>query len=154
VRVEPLYRFPVEDPGDTEGSTIVDGTPGDLLAVRFAAELSRIQGDIDAFEAVIAALPRTIQAGHVSMPAEVFTSVTDGFYNGSYLRGAEAIRFGRPFDAPPAVVLIPNNTSQPGFSMEATVTDVTTAGFTARLAVSFGFSGTFVCRWIAVEATQ
>lgn len=154
MKVEPLYGLPVEEPGDVEGWSINVNQPGDLLADDVAAELSRIEGDIDAFEATIAALPRTIQAGRVSLPREVFTTVTDSFYNINHLRGVEAIVFKRQFNTTPSVVLIPNNTSQPGFSMEATAWNVSTSGFSARLAVSFNFTGTFVCRWIAVERTQ
>lgn len=154
MRVEPLYGLPVEEPGDVEGWSINSGQSGDLLADAIAAELDRIDGDITAFAAALAALPRTVQAGNVRLPFEIFTTVNQAFYNGVQWRGAESIVFERQFESVPAVVLVPNNTSQPGFSIECTVSNVTTAGFTARLSVNASFSGTFISRWIAMEPTQ
>lgn len=154
MKVEPLYGLPVEEPGDVEGWSINVGQPGALLAEAAAAELSRIESDIDAFQTVIDRLPRTFQSGNVRLPFEVFTSVSNSFYDGVYWLGSEAIVFERPFEAEPAVIVLPNNTSEPGFSIEASATNVTTAGFTARLAVNSSFVGTFVNRWIAVERTQ
>lgn len=154
MKVEPLYGLPVEEPGDVEGWSINSGQPGDLLADAIAAELDRIEGNADAFALALAALPRTVQAGRVDLPFEIFTTVNQPFYNGIQWRGAQSIVFERPFESTPAVVVIPNNTTQPGFSIECTVSNVTTAGFTARLSVSAGFVGTFVSRWIAMEWTQ
>lgn len=155
--VEPLYGFPVERPGDREGWSVVDGEPGDVLAERIAAELDRIEGDITAFTATIAALPRTIQTGTVQLPREIFQYVdpADYFYsdNFNYVRGSQAVVFERSFDDAPSVVLLPNNSDLPGLSIEATVTGVTPLGFTAVLAAA-NFTGTFVSRWIAVERTQ
>jgi len=154
VRVEPLYGLPVEEPGDVEGWSVNVGQPGVLLADAIAAELARIESSIEAFQAVIDRLPRTWQAGNVRLPFEVFTIVSSGFYNTNYWRGAEGIVFEQPFEEPPMVVILPNNTSDPGFSMEASASNITTSGFTARLAVSSSFVGTFINRWIAVERTQ
>lgn len=154
MRVEPLYGLPVEEPGDVEGWSVVDGQPGDLLADAIAAELDRIEAGITAFQATIAGLPSTIQAGNFRLPREVFVSVSSSFYNSNYLRGSEAVVFNQPFDEVPAVVVLPGNAGLPGFSIEATAANVTTSGFTALLAVSGNFTGTFVSRWIAVERTQ
>lgn len=154
MKVEPLYGLPVEEPGDIEGWSINVGQPGDLLAVAAAAELSRLESDIAAFQARLDLLPFNFQAGNVRMPFEIFSSRPTGFYNGIYWVGAEGVVFKRPFLDPPAVILIPNNTDQPGFSIEATASEVSTSGFTARLAVNASFTGTFITRWIAVEVTQ
>ncbi len=153
--VEPQYGLPVERPGDVEGWSINSGQPGDLLAEAVAVETQRIEAAITAFQTRIDALPRTIQTGNVRLPREVFQAVTDDpFYNSNYLRGSEAIIFDRPFDDTPAVVVIPNNNILPGFAIEQTVSNVSTSGFTVRLAVSGSFTGTFVSRWIAAERTQ
>lgn len=154
MKVEPLYGLPVEEPGDVEGWSVNSGQPGVLLADAVAAELDRIEADITDFGAVLATLPRTVQSGNVQLPFEVFTSVNQPFYNGVQFRGAEAIVFERQFESVPSVVVIPNNTSQPGFPIECTVSNITVSGFTARLAVSAGFGGTFISRWIAMERTQ
>lgn len=154
MKVEPLYGLPVEEPGDVEGWSINSGQPGDLLADAIAAELDRIEGNANDFAALLASLPRTVQSGNVRLPFEIFTTVDQPFYNGIQWRGAESIVFERQFESVPSVVLIPNNTSSPGFPIECTVSNVTTAGFTARLSVSSSFVGTFISRWIAMEWTQ
>lgn len=155
MRVEPLYGLPVEQPGDREGSSVVAGAGDAVLAESIAAEIARLDAGIEAAETMLGMLPRRMLAGDVRLPREVFVSVSGGsFYGTSFLRGSEAITFAVPFDAPPAVVVIPNNTSQPGFSVECSASDITTSGFVARLAVSASFVGTFVSRWIAMETTQ
>lgn len=154
MKVEPLYGLPVEEPGDVEGWSINSGQPGDLLAEAIAAELDRIETAVAAYQAQVDILPRIIQTGSVALPFEVFVSRPNTFYNAPYYLGSQSVVFARPFDAPPAVVVIPNNTAQPGFSIEASASNVSTSGFTARLAVNAVFVGTFQSRWMAVERTQ
>lgn len=155
MRVEPLYGLPVEEPGDVEGWSVNSGQPGDLLADAVAVELNRIETIIDNFEAAVAPLPTRIQSGLVVMPVDVFVSVPNTFYNAAYIRGAQGVLFEEPFDEPPAVVVLPANTPEPGFTMECSASNVSTSGFTARLAVTGTFiGGAFVARWIAAERTQ
>lgn len=154
MKSEPLYKLPVEEPADTEGWSVVAGQTGERLAVAIAAEIERIEADIAAFEETIATLPRRMQAGFVQLPRTVFRTVSTSFYNFDYLRGTQAVIFNEPFDDPPAVVVLPNNTPEPGFPIECSASDVTRSGFTVRLAVSLDFTGSFVSRWFAAERTQ
>lgn len=154
MRVEPLYGLPVEEPGDVEGWSVTVDQPGALLAEAVAAELARIEAAYNDFAARLAALPMRWQAGRVLMSNTSFSSVTSSFYNSNYRRGAEAVVFEQQFIETPAIVLIPNNADIPGFSIEMSVSHQSSAGFTANLAVSGNFTGTFVSHWIAVERTQ
>lgn len=154
MRFEPLYGLPVEEPGDVEGWSVTAEQPGPILAEAIAAELARIEAEYEAFTDRLASLPRRWQAGFVNMSSTSFGTVLSGFYNDNYRRGAEAIEFEQPFNATPAIVILPNNASIPGFSIEMSVSNQSPSGFTANLAVAGTFTGTFVSRWIAVETTQ
>lgn len=154
MRVEPLYGLPVEEPGDVEGWSVTHDQPGDVLAEAIAAELDRIEGRYNDFAARLATLPMRWQAGFVSMNTTSFSSVSSSFYNSNYRRAAEAVVFEQQFDDTPAIMFLPNNANIPGFSIEASISNSSSSGFTANLAVAGNFTGTFHSRWIAVETTQ
>lgn len=154
MRVEPLYGLPVEEPGDVEGWSVTHDQPGDVLAESIAAELERIEGLYDDFIARLESLPMRWQAGFLGMNTTSFHDVSSSFYNTDYRRASEAVVFEQQFNDRPAIVFLPNNANIPGFSIEASISSSSSSGFTANLAVSGNFTGTFHSRWIAVEVTQ
>lgn len=154
MRFEPLYGLPVEEPGDIEGWSVTEEQPGAILAEAIAAELARIEANHNDFADRLASLPMRWQAGFVNMSSTSFGDVSSSFYNSDYRRGLEAIEFEQPFIGTPAVVVLPNNADIPGFSIEMSVQDISSSGFTAVLAVAGNFSGAFISRWFAVEQTQ
>lgn len=154
MRFEPLYGLPVEEPGDVEGWSVTAEQPGPVLAEAIAAELARIEARYNDFIDRLNSLPLRWQAGFVRMDTTSFRTVSSSFYNSNYRRASEAIEFEQQFEATPAVVVLPNNADIPGFSIEMSVASTSPSGFTANLAVSGNFTGTFHSRWIAVEQTQ
>lgn len=154
MRNEPLYQLPVEEPGDIEGWSINADLGGDLLAVAIAAELARIDADYAALDALLAGLPGNVQAGRVAMVRAVFRSQLHPFYNGTVYRGQESVIFERPFDNPPAVVVIPNLTQFPGDIVEVSASSLTQGGFTAYMFADNPPATQYTSGWIACDRTQ
>jgi hypothetical protein len=154
MRNEPLYGLPVEEPGDIEGWSINADLPGTLLAEAIAAELTRIEADYNAIVATLGALPANIQAGRVAMVRAVFRSKNDIFYDSPGWLGSQAVTFARPFDSPPAVVLIPQLFASPGEIVEVGAYNVTQSGFTGILFADNPPATQYTSGWIAVERTQ
>lgn len=154
MRYEPLYGLPVEEPGDIEGWSINADIPGTLLADAIAAELTRIEAAYNAIATTLGALPANIQAGRVAMVRAVFRVKNDVFYNSAGWLGSEAVTFARPFDSPPAVVLIPQLFTQPGEIVEVGAYNVTESGFTGILFADNPPATQYTSGWIAVERTQ
>lgn len=154
MRFEPLYGLPVEEPGDQEGWSINADLPGPLLADAIAAELSRIEAAYNTQAAALASLPIDIQVGRVALPRAVWRFINYPMYNGPGQRGQQAIRFARPFDEPPIVVLIPQLFTQPGDIVEVTAASITESGFTAYMFAENPPATQYTSGWIAVEATQ
>lgn len=154
MRIEPLYGLPVEEPGDIEGWSINAELPGALLADAIAAELTRIEAAYNAIVATLGALPANIQAGRVAMVRAVFRLKNDPFYNSAGWLGSEAVTFARPFDSPPAVVLIPQLFNAPGEIVEVGAYNVTQSGFTGILFADNPPATQYTSGWIAVERTQ
>lgn len=154
MREEPLYGLPVEEPGDIEGWSINADLPGPLLADAIAVELTRIEAAYNAVAAVLGALPANIQAGRVAMARAVFRVKNDPFYNSAGWLGSQAVIFARPFDSPPAVVLIPQLSTFPGEIVEVGAYNVTESGFTGSLFADNPPAAQYTSGWIAVERTQ
>lgn len=154
MRFEPLYGLPVEEPGDLEGWSINADAAGTLLADAIAAELSRIETNYNTVLASLAGLPANIQTGRVAMVRAVFRVKNDPMYNTAGWIGSESVKFARPFDTPPAVVLIPQLFTQPGEIVEVSANSITQSGFTGTLFADNPPATQYTSGWIACEHTQ